>query len=81
MCDPLGQTRRHIARPGGDADLGAGLPAARSRTTVVSARNSGRALPICFAVAMSGVPVALWTGDRGEARRKADLLVAHAVGN
>src|SRR5271165_2464603 len=51
-----------------------------AREAVETARNSGRSFPICYALTQAGVPVALWTGDRDEARRMTDLLVAHGKG-
>ncbi len=53
---------------------------AAAREAVATARNSGRSFPICYAVTQAGAPVALWTGDMGEARHMTDLLVAHGSG-
>ncbi len=55
--------------------------AAAAQQAVTAARNSGRSFPICYAVGLAGAPLAFWTGDMGEARRQADLMAAHAVGN
>jgi predicted ATPase/DNA-binding winged helix-turn-helix (wHTH) protein len=52
-----------------------------ARDAVAAALNSLRSFPICYVVAQSGLPVALWTGAVDEARRLANLLVVHAVGN
>ena len=51
-----------------------------AREAVEIASSSGRSFPICYAVAQAGLPIALWTGAVDEARRQADLLVAHGVG-
>ncbi len=53
---------------------------AAAREAVEIARASGRSFPICYALTQAGVPVALWTGDRDEARHMADLLIAHGRG-
>lgn len=55
--------------------------AVAARQAVADALNNGSPFPICYAVTQAGLPVALWTGDLVEARRQADLLVAHCVGN
>jgi predicted ATPase/DNA-binding winged helix-turn-helix (wHTH) protein len=47
---------------------------------VAAAAKSGHSFSICHAVAQAGLPVALWTGDVGEARHLLDLLIAHAGG-
>jgi predicted ATPase len=54
---------------------------AAARQAVAAAENSGRSFPICYAVGLAGAPLAFWTGDMDEARRQADLIAAHAVGN
>ena len=53
---------------------------ATAREAVATARNNGRSFPICYAVMQAGLPVALWTGGKDEARRMAELLVAHGAG-
>jgi predicted ATPase/DNA-binding winged helix-turn-helix (wHTH) protein len=47
---------------------------------VAAAQESGHSFSVCYAVTFAGLPVALWTGDLGEARRHLDLLVANASG-
>jgi hypothetical protein len=48
---------------------------------VAVARDAGRSFPIAYAAAFAGLPVALWTGAEDNARRLADLLAAHVIGN
>ncbi len=47
---------------------------------VAAAAKSGHSFFLCYAIALGGLPVALWTGDMSEARRLFDLFVAHAGG-
>jgi len=47
---------------------------------VAAAAKSGRVFSLCHAITLAGLPVALWTGDMGEARRLFDLFAAHAGG-
>jgi predicted ATPase/DNA-binding winged helix-turn-helix (wHTH) protein len=47
---------------------------------VVAAAKSGNSYSVCYAIAVCGLPVALWTGDLGEAQRLFDLFAAHASG-
>jgi hypothetical protein len=47
---------------------------------VAAAAKSGHSFSLCYAISQGGLPVALWTGDMGEARRLFELLVAHAGG-
>ncbi len=47
---------------------------------VVAAATSGHSYSVCYAISVGGLPVALWTGDVGAARRLFDLFVAHAGG-
>ena len=45
------------------------------------ARRGERSFPICYAIGLAGVPVALWSGAGHEAWRQIDLLAAHCDGN
>ena len=45
-----------------------------------AAAKSGHSLSVCHAITLAGLPVALWTGDIGEARRLFDLFASHAGG-
>jgi len=48
---------------------------------VAAAAKSGHAFSICHAITLGALPVALWTGDLGEARRLFDVFIAHAGGS
>jgi tetratricopeptide (TPR) repeat protein len=47
---------------------------------IAAAAKSGHSFSLCYTITLAGLPVALWTGDIGEAWRLLDLLTAHAVG-
>jgi predicted ATPase/DNA-binding winged helix-turn-helix (wHTH) protein len=51
-----------------------------AKEAVVAAAKSGHSYSVCYAISVGGLPVALWTGDIGEAQRLFELLVAHAGG-
>jgi predicted ATPase/DNA-binding winged helix-turn-helix (wHTH) protein len=53
---------------------------AAASQAVAAAVKSGNAFSLCYAISVGGLPVALWTGDSGEAWRLFDLFVAHARG-
>jgi predicted ATPase/DNA-binding winged helix-turn-helix (wHTH) protein len=53
---------------------------AAANEAVAAAAKSGHSFSLCYAVSLAGLPVALWMGDMGEARRLLDLLIAHAGG-
>jgi tetratricopeptide (TPR) repeat protein len=51
------------------------------REAVQNALNGGRSFPVCYAVGLAGLPVAVWVNAVDEARRLLDLLAAHSDGN
>jgi hypothetical protein len=51
---------------------------AEAETCIAEMRASGHALSLCYALAVAGVPVALWTGAEDLARSRADELRAEA---
>ena len=54
---------------------------AAATDAITAARNSGHSFAMVYALAFGSVPIALWTGDLGEAGRMIELLIAHSAGN
>jgi hypothetical protein len=53
---------------------------AAAHEAVAAAATSRHPFSLCYTISLGGLPVALWTGDLGEARRLFDLFVANASG-
>ena len=51
---------------------------AMANQAVTAAAKGGNPFSSCYAISIGGLPVALWTGDMGEARRLFDVFVADA---
>ena len=61
-----------------------GLPDQARRTAqeaIDAACRTDHRFSVCYALYMAGCPLALWTGDLGEAQRRVDLLADRAGGN
>ena len=54
---------------------------AAAADAMAAARKIGHSFPMVYAVALAGLPVALWTGAVDEAPSLTDLLIANAIGD